>query len=50
MDAVGDELVDERRHGARHGVEQRAEWNEDFGGGEVAELDVAHRIYRDRRR
>lgn len=43
MDAVGDELVDERRHGARHGVEQRARRDEDFGGGEVAALDVAHR-------
>ena len=43
MDAVGDELVDERRHGTRHGVKQRAWWDEDFGGGEVAALDVAHR-------
>lgn len=43
MDAVRDELVDERRHGSGHGVEQRARRDENFGGGEVTALDVAHR-------
>ena len=43
MDSVGDELVDERRHGARHRVEQRERRDEHLGGGEVAALDVAHR-------
>ena len=36
-------MVDERRNDARHGVKQRARWDEDFCGGKMPALDVTHR-------
>ena len=43
MDFVCHALVDVRRHGASHGAEQRAGWDEDFGGGEGSALSVTRR-------